>query len=92
MTFMKTIACLIIAGALVFGFGQFGYAQTTAPAAPAAPAAPKAKVPMSAEDMATKAKDKECSAKANAKGLHCHPITHKGCKERLEFREKCKAS
>jgi hypothetical protein len=85
---MKTLVGLMIAGALVFSFAQSGYAQMNPPAAPAAPAAPKA----TPEDMATKAKNKECSAKANAKGLHCHPVTHKGCKERLEFREKCKAS
>ena len=85
---MKNLVRLIIAGAFVFSFAQSGYAQMSPPAAPTAPAAPKAM----AEDMATKAKDKECSAKATAKGLHCHPITHKGCKERWEFREKCKAS
>ncbi|MGI8569940.1 MAG: PsiF family protein [Methylocella sp.] len=84
---MKTIARLMIVGALVFGFGQFGYAQMSPPAAPAAPA-PKApampaapampkvkKAPMSAEA-------KECSAKADAQGLHG--------KARKEFREKCK--
>lgn len=80
---MKTIARLIIASALVFGFGQFGYAQTPAPAAPAAPAVPKAKkAPMSAEDMAKKAKSKECSAQADAQKLHG--------KAREEFRAKCK--
>jgi hypothetical protein len=90
MTFMKTIARLMIAGALVFAFGQFGYAQTTAPAAPAAPVAPaapkvpKPKAPMSAEDMAKKAKSKECSAQADAQKLHG--------KARKEFREKCKNS
>jgi hypothetical protein len=87
MTFMKRIARLIIAGALVFGFGQFGNAQTTAPTAPAAPAAPAVpkakKAPMSAEDMAKKAKAKECSAKADEQKLHG--------KARKEFREKCKA-
>ncbi|MGQ0443586.1 MAG: PsiF family protein [Beijerinckiaceae bacterium] len=91
---MKTIARLIIAGALVFGFGQFGYAQMTPPAAPATPAAPAApavpkvpaapKAPMSAEDMAKKAKAKECSAKADAQELHG--------KARQEFRAKCKKS
>jgi len=89
---MRNLVRLMIVGAFVFSFAQSGYAQMSPSAAPAAPAAPKPKVPMSAEDMATKAKDKECSAKANAKGLHCHPITHKGCKERLEFRAKCKES
>ncbi|HEX3496201.1 MAG TPA: PsiF family protein [Methylocella sp.] len=87
---MKTIARLMIVGALVFAFGQFGYAQTTAPAAPAAPVAPaapkvpKPKAPMSAEDMAKKAKSKECSAQADAQKLHG--------KARKEFREKCKNS
>jgi hypothetical protein len=89
MAFMKTLASLMIAGALVFSFGQSGYAQMSppaapaAPAAPTAPAAPKPKAPMSAEDMAKKAKSKECSAKADAQKLHG--------KARKEFREKCKA-
>ncbi len=39
---MKTLVRLMIAGALVFSFGQSGYAQMSPPAAPAAPAAPKA--------------------------------------------------
>ncbi|PNE11246.1 MAG: phosphate starvation-inducible protein PsiF [Beijerinckiaceae bacterium] len=88
---MKTFTRLMIAGALFFGLGQFGYAQTTAPAAPSAPAAPAApavpkakKAPMSAEDMAKKAKSKECSAKADEQKLHG--------KARKEFREKCKNS
>ncbi len=85
---MKTFARLVIAGALVFAFGQFGYAQTTAPAAPAAPATPAVpkakKAPMTAEDMAKKAKAKECSAKADEQKLHG--------KARKEFREKCKNS
>ncbi|MGH6840126.1 MAG: PsiF family protein [Methylocella sp.] len=88
---MKTIARLMIAGAFVFGLGQFGYAQMSPPAAPATPAAPaapampkvpKPKAPMSAEDMAKKAKAKECSAQADAQKLHG--------KARKEFREKCK--
>ena len=92
---MKTIVRLMVAGALVFGFGQFGYAQMSPPAAPAAPAAPKApampKAPvmpkahaMSADDMAKKAKSKECSAQADAQKLHGKP--------REEFRAKCKKS
>ena len=70
---MKTLASLMLAGALVFAFGQTSYAQMTAPAAPAAPKAP-----------AMKAKAKECSAKADAQGLHG--------KARKDFREKCKKS
>jgi hypothetical protein len=85
---MKTLVRLMIVGALVFSFGQSGYAQMSPPAAPAAPAAPKApatpKAPaMSADDMAKKAKSKECSAQADAQKLHG--------KARKEFREKCKA-
>ena len=82
---MKTLASLMLAGSLVFAFGQSGYAQMTPPAAPAAPAAPKvpsAPKAMSADDMAKKAKSKECSAKADAQKLHG--------KARKEFREKCK--
>jgi len=80
---MKTLVRLMIAGALVFSFGQSGYAQIqasppAAPATPAVPATPKAnKAPMSA-------KAKECSDKATAQGLHG--------KARKEFREKCKNS
>jgi psiF repeat len=83
MAIMKTTPLLMIAGALVLSFGAIGFAQTPAsppaapgaPATPAAPAAPKMKAPMSA-------KDKECSAKADAQGLHG--------KARKEFRAKCK--
>ena len=93
---MKTVIRLMIAGALAVAFSQSGYAQMTPPAAPAAPVAPatpvapkapampKPKVPMSAEDMAKKAKAKECSAKADAEKLHG--------KARMEFRAKCKKS
>jgi hypothetical protein len=84
---MKTLASLMIAGALVFSFAQSGYAQMSAPAAPAAPAAPKAPAmpkAMSADDMAKKAKAKECTAQADAQKLHG--------KARKEFREKCKKS
>jgi len=42
------------------------------------------KAPMSADDMAKKAKAKGCSAKADAQGLHG--------KARKDFREKCKKS
>jgi hypothetical protein len=84
---MKTLARLMLAGALAVAFGQSGYAQMTPPAAPAAPVAPatpvapkapampKPKVPMSP-------KAKECSDKATAQGLHG--------KARKEYREKCK--
>ena len=84
---MNSLARLGIAAAFVFAFGATGFAQAPAPApAPAAtPAAPKK--PISPEDMAKKmamsAKAKECSAKADAQGLHG--------KARKEFREKCKA-
>jgi hypothetical protein len=83
-TFMNTLARLMIASALVFSFAASGYAQMqaappatmAAPVAPAGPAMPKKpKGPMSA-------KAKECSAKADAQGLHG--------KARQEFREKCK--
>jgi hypothetical protein len=88
MDVMKTLASLMLAGALVFAFGQSGYAQMTPPpAAPAAPAAPKAPAmpkAMSADDMAKKAKSKDCSAQADAQKLHG--------KARKEFREKCKKS
>jgi hypothetical protein len=80
---MKTLASLMLAGALVFAFGQSGLAQMTPPAATTAPAAPKAPA-TSADDVAKKAKSKECSAKADAQGLHGKP--------RKEFREKCKKS
>jgi hypothetical protein len=87
---MKTLARLTLAGAFVFALGSAGFAQApapapatptapTAPAAPKAPAVPKVPKPM---DAATMALAKECSAKANAQGLHG--------KARKEFREKCK--
>jgi hypothetical protein len=89
---MKAITRLMIAGALVFAFGQSGYAQApaappaggaapTAPAAPQAQPAPKKKA-MSHETAEMKAKAKECSKKATEQGLHG--------KARKEFREKCK--
>jgi psiF repeat len=79
---MKTLASLMLAGTLVFAFGQSGYAQMTPPATPAAPAAPK-KMAMP-DDPAKIAKSKECSAQADAQKLHG--------KARKEFREKCKKS
>jgi hypothetical protein len=89
MALMKTLVRLIIVGALVLSFSAVGYAQMqatppAAPATPAAPVAPKAKAPMSAEDMAKKAKSNECLAKANEQGLHG--------KAKDEFRAKCVAS
>lgn len=87
---MKILARIAVAGAFVFALDAAGFAQAPAPApaAPAAPAKPAApKMPMSPEGMAKKAvmsaKAKECSAKADAQGLHG--------KARKEFREKCKA-
>jgi hypothetical protein len=78
---------LMLAGAFVFSFTQSGNAQMSPPAAPAAPVAPKAPAmpkAMSADDLAKKAKAKECSAQADAQKLHG--------KARKEFREKCKKS
>jgi hypothetical protein len=85
---MKTIASLMLAGTLVFAFGQSGYAQMSPPATPAAPAAPKVpavpKKMAMPDDTAKIAKSKECSAQADAQKLHG--------KARKEFREKCKKS
>jgi hypothetical protein len=84
---MKGITRLMITSALVAGFAQLGLAQaqTNPPAGGTAPAAPKA-APMAKEMQSgmaeMKAKAKECSQKATAKGLHG--------KARKEFREKCK--
>jgi hypothetical protein len=83
---VKTLASSMLAGALVFSVTQSSYAQMSPPAAPAAPVAPKAPAmpkAMSADDLAKKAKAKECSAQADAQKLHG--------KARKEFREKCKA-
>jgi hypothetical protein len=84
---MKTLASLMLAGTLVFAFGQSGYSQMSPPATPAVPAAPKApaipKTMAMPEDPIKKAKSKECSAQADAQKLHG--------KARKEFREKCKA-
>jgi hypothetical protein len=85
---MKTLASLMLAGTLVFAFGQSGYAQMSPPATPAAPAAPKVpavpKKMAMPDDPAKIAKSKECSAQADAQKLHG--------KARKEFREKCKKS
>jgi hypothetical protein len=81
---VKTLASSMLAGAFVFSFTQFGYAQMSppAPAAPVAPKAPAMPKAMSADDLAKKAKAKECSSQADAQKLHG--------KARKEFREKCK--
>lgn len=71
---MKSSFSWILAGALLLSCAQVTYAQTQAPAAKA-PAA-------SVSDDAKKAKAKECSNQADAKGLHG--------KARKEFRSKCK--
>jgi hypothetical protein len=88
MDAMKTLASLMLAGALVFAFGQSGYAQMSPPATPATPAVPKApampKKMAMPDDPAKMAKSKECSAQADAQKLHG--------KARKEFREKCKKS
>ena len=76
---MKNLARLMLTGAVVFAISQAGYAQTTPPAAPVTP-----KTTTMPDDAAKKAKAKECSAKADAQGLHG--------KARKEFREKCKKS
>jgi hypothetical protein len=82
---MKTLASLMLAGSLVFAFGQSGYAQTSPPATPAAPKAPAMPKAMAMpDDPVKKAKAKECSAQADAQKLHG--------KARKEFREKCKKS
>ena len=73
---MKILTRLAVLVALAFSLAQPGFAQTAAPA-------PKTGA-MPADDMAKKAKAKECSAKADAQGLHG--------KARKEFREKCKKS
>ncbi|VFU08644.1 conserved exported hypothetical protein [Methylocella tundrae] len=77
---MKNAFSWIIASALVLSFANISFAQQQAPAA--APAAAAAKP--AASDAAKKAKAKECSDQADAKGLHG--------KARKEFRSKCKRS
>lgn len=78
---MKTAFSWIIAGALVLSFANVSFAQQqqTPAAAPSATAAKPA-----TSDAAKKAKAKECSDQADAKGLHG--------KARKEFRSKCKRS
>lgn len=76
---MKIPASLIIAGVLAFSCAQSGFAE-----APAKPPAAAATSKETDADAARKAKAKECSAKADAQGLHG--------KARKTFRAKCKAS
>ncbi len=79
---MKTFTRLALAGGFVVALNAAGFAQPApAPPPPAAPAPARPK-PMKPVDAATKALSKECSAKADAQGLHG--------KARKEFREKCK--
>ncbi len=79
---MKFACSTIIAGALMLCAPAVGFAQQQAPAAPPAAAA-ATKAPAMTDD-AKKAKAKECSTQADAKGLHG--------KARKEFRSKCKHS
>ena len=80
---MKTFARFALAGSFVIGLSVTGFAQAPAPA-PAAPAAPAPAKPKAAKpmDAGAKALAKECSAKADAQGLHG--------KARKQYREKCK--
>jgi hypothetical protein len=75
---MKFSFSWIIAGALLISCAQVSYAQTAAPAVKTPPATTK----MDSSDDAKKAKAKDCSTQADAKGLHG--------KARKEFRSKCK--
>jgi hypothetical protein len=85
---MRIVTRLIAAAAFAFAASQLSNAQvqTNPPSGGAAPAAPAEskpkKKPMSPEMAEMKAKAKECSKKADEKGLHG--------KARKEFREKCK--
>ncbi|MEJ0095293.1 MAG: PsiF family protein [Methylocella sp.] len=76
---MKSSFSWILAGALLLSCAQVTYAQTQAPAAKTPAATTKTD---SVSDDAKKAKAKECSNQADAKGLHG--------KARKEFRSKCK--
>ncbi len=76
---MKIPASLIIIGTVAFSCAQSGFAQAQA-TPPAAATAPKA----TDADAARKAKAKECSAKADAQGLHGNA--------RKTFRAKCKGT
>lgn len=78
---MKPVLSWMTAAVLALAFVHGASAQTPAPMAPAAPMAAS---PNPASDEAKKAKAKECSAQADAKGLHG--------KARKEFRSKCKRS
>jgi len=71
----------LIAYTMIFSLSAGSFALAETPAAPA-PAATTAAKPAPMMDDAKKAKSKECSAEADAKGLHG--------KERKKFREECK--
>jgi hypothetical protein len=75
MKFASLLSCAFIVS---LSASTFASAETPAPAAAAAAATTAA--PMT--DDAKKAKSKECSTEADAKGLHG--------KERKKFREACK--
>jgi hypothetical protein len=77
---MKLLRTIGLSGTLLVLGSATGLAQTPPPSpAPAAPA-PSAAAPTSGADI--KATSKECTAEANAKGLHG--------KERRKFRADCK--
>ena len=77
---MKFPFSWIIAGVVLSAFATVSFAQQQAPAAPSATTAK----PAAMSDDAKKAKAKECSEQADAKGLHG--------KARKDFRAKCKRS
>jgi len=77
MRFNNTLATLAITG--IMGLGG-AMAQTPAPAAPVT--APAATAPDASAPVDKKAISKECSAQADAKGLHG--------KERHKFRSDCR--
>ncbi|ACK52431.1 conserved hypothetical protein [Methylocella silvestris BL2] len=83
---MKLMLSSLLAGSLILSSVAVGFAQQTPAAAPASPAAAPAAAskPSGLSDDAKKAKAKECSTQADAKGLHG--------KERKAFRQKCKQS
>jgi hypothetical protein len=71
----------LVASAMIFSLSAASFALAQTPPAPATPA-PAAATSAPAMTDAKKAKSKECSAEADAKGLHG--------KERKKFREECK--
>ncbi|PNG27614.1 PsiF family protein [Methylocella silvestris] len=87
---MKLMLSSLLAGSLILSSVAAGFAQQTPTAAPASPAAAPAAAAGATgkasglSDEAKKAKAKECSTQADAKGLHG--------KERKAFRQKCKQS